>query len=81
MNVKVHLFSIARDIAGFEERTLALNENATIESVYEHLVRSNPQFVNWKSTLRFAVNHEYVDNGYKLSDGDEVAVIPPVSGG
>jgi sulfur-carrier protein len=81
MNVTVHLFSIAREMAGFEERTLTLNDNATIGSVFEFLVRSNPQFIDWKHTMRFAVNHEYVDEGYLLSDGDDVAVIPPVSGG
>jgi sulfur-carrier protein len=81
MNVTVYLFSVAKEMAGFEEKTLRLNDNATIDSVYEYLIQSNSRFIDWKSTLRFAVNHEYVDNDYRLRDGDEVAVIPPVSGG
>jgi sulfur-carrier protein len=58
-----------------------LDNDATIGSVYEVLVQSNSKFTDWKTVLRFAVNHEYVDNDCILHNGDEVAVIPPVSGG
>jgi sulfur-carrier protein len=81
MNVTVYLFSIAKEMAGFEEKKLTLNDDATIDSVYEYLIQSNSRFMDWKSTLRFAVNHEYVENDCRLRNGDEVAVIPPVSGG
>ncbi|HXG37433.1 MAG TPA: MoaD/ThiS family protein, partial [Bacteroidota bacterium] len=47
----------------------------------QYLVDLNPKFEQWKSSLRLAVNLEYVNSDHPLQDGDEVAVIPPVSGG
>jgi molybdopterin converting factor small subunit len=45
------------------------------------LARRNPRFNEWRSTMRLAVNQEYVAYDHILHDRDEVAVIPPVSGG
>jgi molybdopterin converting factor subunit 1 len=81
MQVTLKLFSIAKDLAGFEERSISLNEAARAEDVLGYLVTCNPRFEQWKSSLRLAVNLEYVKSDHPLRDGDEVAVIPPVSGG
>lgn len=81
MNITLKLFSLAKDLAGFEERPLNLNDGASAEAVVQYLAQVNPKFEQWKQSLRLAVNYEYVSHQHPLRDGDEVAVIPPVSGG
>ena len=81
MQVKLKLFSIARDLAGFGEEVIDLPPNSTADEVLNILTERNAEFRKWKTSLRFAVNYEYVPNTHPLRDGDEVAVIPPVSGG
>lgn len=81
MRIKLRLFSIAKDIAGFDEQEIDVAESSTASDVLEFLSARDKRFHEWKSSLRFAVNYEYVANNHPLKDGDEVAVIPPVSGG
>ncbi len=81
MKITVKLFSVVKDIAGFEERQIDLAERAMAADVLVFLNRHNSQFSKWQNSLRLAVNYEYVSNDHPLNNGDEVAVIPPVSGG
>ncbi|MEX0601952.1 MAG: MoaD/ThiS family protein, partial [Bacteroidota bacterium] len=70
-----------RDLGGFDEREVELDGPGNAASVLEYLTRQNPAFSGWRSSLRLAVNREYVPTTHPLQEGDEVAVIPPVSGG
>ncbi len=81
MNIRVRLFSIAKDLARIDELQLDMKDGAHVNEIYEYLAAYNESFMNHKTSIRFAVNEEYVDDDHKLEDGDEVAVIPPVSGG
>lgn len=81
MKIHLRLFSVAKDLAGFEERTIELAGRPTAADVLDHLRTFNDRFVAWQPSLRLAVNLEYVRNDYPLQNDDEVAVIPPVSGG
>lgn len=81
MKVRVRLFSIARDLAGFEEQELELPGNSTAADVLTHLNSLNARFADWQPSLRVAVNCEYVPASHLLTQGDEIAIIPPVSGG
>ena len=81
ISVSVKLFAAAKDIAGMGETLLSLKEDASASEVVDHFVKMNPKFSGWRVHLRLAVNSEYVDFNHKLHDGDEVAIIPPVSGG
>jgi len=81
ITIRLKLFSSARDLAGFDERLVEVPPDSTSEAVFKLLIRQNPQFERWKPSIRIAVNLEYVNNQHLLHDGDEVAVIPPVSGG
>jgi molybdopterin synthase sulfur carrier subunit len=81
ISVHVKLFAVAKDLAGTNETTLSLQDDAQIRSVLEHFLRINSRFEEWKDHFRLAVNSEYVDLNQPLHDGDEVAIIPPVSGG
>jgi molybdopterin synthase catalytic subunit len=74
MRVKVRLFAGLRERAGWSEREL--EEVATVAEVWPALeLGAEP------AGLLYAVNKEYADGDRTLADGDEVAVIPPVSGG
>jgi molybdopterin converting factor subunit 1 len=81
LTVTVRLFSVAKDLGGFEDEVFRLQPGSKADDVMEELSRRNPQFNKWRDSIRLAVNHEYVANDHALRDGDEVAVIPPVSGG
>ncbi|HLA68075.1 MAG TPA: MoaD/ThiS family protein [Bacteroidota bacterium] len=81
MNVRLKLFSVARDIAGFDEQVVVVAAHADADAVLRQLVEAHPALEEWKGSLRLAVNCEYVNRSHRLNEGDEVAVIPPVSGG
>ncbi len=81
IKIRLRLFSVAKDLAGFHEKEIEVPAESQSEAVFGYLIRQNPTFERWKSSLRIAVNMEYSDGSKILRDGDEVAVIPPVSGG
>jgi molybdopterin synthase catalytic subunit len=74
--VAVKLFAAVREQAGTRERVLELADGASIDDVWPALGLGNEP-----AGLVYAVNRDYVPRGAPLADGDEVAVIPPVSGG
>jgi MoaE-MoaD fusion protein len=74
MGVKVKLFAGLRERAGWSERDF--DDITHVEDVWPAL-SLGPE----PAGLLYAVNREYVERGHELSEGDEVAVIPPVSGG
>ena len=76
MRVTVRLFAGLREHAGTGRRELELEDGARVEDVWPTLGLGQEP-----SGLVFAVNRIYVERGSALSDGDEVALIPPVSGG
>ena len=76
MNVTVRLFAALRERAAAGERTLELPDGAAARDVWSALgLGDEPE------GLLYAVNRRYADPGDRLRDGDEVALIPPVSGG
>jgi MoaE-MoaD fusion protein len=76
MKVAVKLFAAVREQAGSRERVVELDEGASVEAVWPALGLGDEPV-----GLVYAVNRAYVSRGTALVDGDEVAVIPPVSGG
>ena len=81
MKIRLLLFSSAADLAGFREREIERDDFTAAGGILEYLSSVNPEFVKWNPYLRLAVNRTYVENNHELNEGDEVAVIPPVSGG
>jgi molybdopterin synthase catalytic subunit len=76
MRVTVRLFAGLRERAGVSRRELELRDGATVEDVWPALdLGSEP------GGLVYAVNRRYADRDRALGDGDEVGLIPPVSGG
>ncbi len=79
--VTLKTFSLVRDICGFEERTLEIDEGRTAGEVVRELLGECPGLQELKNPLLIAVNQEYADDDRPLSGGDTLAVFPPVSGG
>lgn len=81
MIIQVKLFAIIRDIVGSDELIIELPENSRASNVLEKIIQEHPQVAEWKDVVRLAVNCEYVLHEHRIFQNDEVAVIPPVSGG
>jgi molybdopterin converting factor subunit 1 len=81
--MRVHLlyFASFREIAGRDEETREVPSNARVSDLWKVLTREIPRFGNYPSMPPAAVNREYVGGETALSDGDEVAFLPPVAGG
>ncbi|HTC86285.1 MAG TPA: molybdenum cofactor biosynthesis protein MoaE [Candidatus Acidoferrum sp.] len=81
MHVRVRLFAIQRELAGTKDVALDVGPGSTIEAAWEALVRIHPVLAPGRSAVRFARNGAYADPTDTLDEGDELACIPPVSGG
>lgn len=81
MNVRVKLFAAVRDAVGKEEVSFSLKDGSTVGALVDTLVQQYPELNRWRTYVRLAVNWEYAEGSQVLHDNDEVAVIPPVSGG
>ena len=75
------MFASYREKVGTSQVTVDVPAGATVAYLAEEIVRRYPGMTGAPERLVVAVNHEYRDHLYGLEDGDEVALIPPVSGG
>lgn len=80
IRIKVVAFGIARDIIGGRELDLSLNEGLFASQAMDILRERFPAF-DQLSSLQLAINEEYVTDKYLIKEGDELVLIPPVSGG
>lgn len=82
IRVQVLLFAILAEAAPSREIQLELHEESTVRQAVDQLIQMYPQLQNAPMQhVFFAVNHEYATEATILRDGDELALIPPVSGG
>ncbi len=81
MKATVKLFAILREKAGTPELVLELPEASSVADLLEEVGRRFPGLPSLTPNSMVAVNAEYVEGSHLLHDGDEVALIPPVSGG
>jgi molybdopterin converting factor subunit 1 len=81
LRVKVRLFAALREIVGRDELDLELSPGTTVSGVWERLVSGYARLAPYGKSINFAVNHDFVRRETELSPGDEVAFLPPVSGG
>jgi len=81
MKAKVRLFARLSELAGTRETEVEMGEGLTAGEVYSQLCREYPQLAGFGDILRYAVNGEYVTASHPVGETDEVALIPPVSGG
>jgi len=81
MRVTVRLFARLRDIAGAAELAREIAPGATIGDLWHVLAGEYPEFVPYERSISSAVNADYARMTQVLRAGDEVAFLPPVSGG
>ncbi len=80
MTLEILTFGIARDIIGSSVLTVEMAEGATVDELKRQILTLYPRFMAL-SSLMIAVNAEYGNETTMLHEGDEIALIPPVSGG
>ncbi|HOL71381.1 MAG TPA: molybdopterin converting factor subunit 1 [Bryobacteraceae bacterium] len=81
VRVKVLFFGMLKDIVGAAEDTLEVGDGAAVGQVFEHYARLYPKLGEMRKSILLARNQEFSRDTEPLSDGDEVALMPPVSGG
>lgn len=81
MQVKVKCFAWAREVTGEDEIELELPEDGTVAELRTRLGEAYPAFANRMESIAVSVNHEFAGDMRKISAGDELALIPPISGG
>jgi molybdopterin converting factor subunit 1 len=81
VRVTVRLFARLRDIAGSAELTRDVAPGATIGSVWRQLAADFPALEPYERSISSAVNLDYARMDRAVADGDEIAFLPPVSGG
>ena len=79
--IEVLLFGAAADRAGTRRVQLAVESPTTLAEVWPLLAERHPGLSSMRDALAFAVNGEYAKMAEPVAPGDEVAVLPPVSGG
>src|ERR1700680_921408 len=81
MHVRVLFFGRLKDIVGKSEENAELSEGARVEDLFARYGRSFPELAQFRSSVVASVNQEFAEWRVQLSSGDEVAFLPPVSGG
>ena len=81
ITVQVQYFARCRELAGRGEEPVPLEAGATTEHLAQMLAERHPGLAAILPSVRMAVNQEFAHSGTVLAEGDEVALIPPVSGG
>jgi molybdopterin synthase sulfur carrier subunit len=81
MRVTVRLFARLRDLAGSGELMREVPANATVATIWAGLVDEWPELAPYERSISCAVNADYSRFTVPVAEGDEVAFLPPVSGG
>jgi molybdopterin synthase sulfur carrier subunit len=80
MNIKILVFGVAKDIVGGTDTEASIRADMTVAALRIQLEGRHPR-LKQLSTYMVAVNNEYATNDTIIHEGDEIAIIPPVSGG
>jgi len=81
ITVTLKLFAIYQEALGQPEKKLTLPAGTTAGDVLDQILEAHPALAQWKDLTRFGVNLQIVDAETALKNGDELVLIPPVSGG
>ncbi|MDF9798239.1 molybdopterin converting factor subunit 1 [Catalinimonas alkaloidigena] len=80
MQLNILLFGVTKEIVGEQRLKLELPQEASVSILLQSLKQNYPALENLESML-VAVNNEYSEQDQRLQESDEIAIIPPVSGG
>jgi sulfur-carrier protein len=81
IKITVKLFAAYQESYGVSELALEVSEDTTVGEICDRILRDRPELARWRDLTRFGVNLQFVDATTVLQSGDEVVLIPPVSGG
>jgi molybdopterin synthase sulfur carrier subunit len=81
VTVTVKLFAAYQEACGVPELQLDLPVGSAVVAVRDRLIEAHPQLAEWRDLTRFGINLQFVEPDTLLQPGDEVVLIPPVSGG
>jgi len=79
--MRVLFFAQTRDATGTAELEMKISGSLGVKEIWRALIAAQPKLAAFRGSTRLARNGEYADSETKFSDTDEVALIPPVSGG
>ncbi len=81
MKVSVHFYSYFKDLCGCPDTTEEMSTDATIDDLVRQLMNRYPKLAGMKNSMLIAVGVDYQTRDYRLKDGDQVSLFPPVQGG
>ena len=81
MRVRIRLFARLRDIVGRDAFEYDVRDGETLQGVWVALAGEFPELSRYTASISGAVNEEYARMSAPVQDGDEIAFLPPVSGG
>ena len=81
MRIRVLFFGVLHDIVGLREDALDVSDGANLSTVYEHYAGRFPRFREMSGSVVLALNQQFATPSAAIAEGDEVAFLPPVSGG
>jgi sulfur-carrier protein len=81
IEVTIKLFAIYQETYQLSELKRQFPPQTPVIEVLNQILSENPQLEPWRAVTRFGINLQFVNGDTHLNDGDEVVLIPPVSGG
>ncbi len=81
MEVRLKCFAWAREITGADEIMLEMPEGGTVADLRERLGERFPELAGRRESIAISVDQEFAGDSISLKGGEEVALIPPISGG
>ena len=81
ITVTVKLFAVYQETFNTDKISLQFPPNTPVKAILAKLAQTRPELVKWRDVTRFGLNLEFVEPDAVMSDGDEIVLIPPVSGG
>jgi molybdopterin synthase sulfur carrier subunit len=81
VTITVKLFAAYQDVLGVPEVQLDFPPETPVSAVRDRLIDEHPDLAQWRDLTRFGINFRFVEPDTPIQAGDEVVLIPPVSGG
>jgi molybdopterin synthase catalytic subunit len=81
VRVQVLFFGVLKDVLGRASDTLEMADGVRLADVFDHYASTYPRLQQMRESIVLARNHEFAGADTRLAEGDEIALLPPVSGG